>query len=223
MTLLEDPRGGAARVSRKRDDAPLVGDDDDASPRDGASDFESRVRRAPADALQEGDDVWNAVLTAFEAHCLQGGDAAKNGDETEVAAFDADAAANSAFPGAAPEETSPSLRLSKRETFFRLCRRRTRTTAASRSGRSGRSMKSHPPSPRRGSASAARRIATASRRRPTRRTRRRRCRHRFSRFRVPSPPPTRSTPNPFFSTPNPSTPNPSTPNPSTPQNVRRRI
>ena len=119
VTLLEDPRGGAARVSRKRDDAPLVGDDDDASPRDGASDFESRVRRAPADALQEGDDVWNAVLTAFEAHCLQGGDAAKNGDETEVAAFDADAAANSAFPGAAPEETSPSLRQSESaETFL---------------------------------------------------------------------------------------------------------
>jgi hypothetical protein len=123
VTLLEDPRvGPAARVSRKRDDALVGDDDDDASPRDGESrDFESAGRGARTDALQEGDDVWNAVLTAFEAHCLRGGDKAMAGEETnDVAAFDADAVATErhTFLGAAPEETSP-FRLSERaETFL---------------------------------------------------------------------------------------------------------
>ena len=108
VTVLEDPRGGATRVSRKRDDAPL-GDDDDASlcrsknlfssdafgaPRGGArgnGDIRDETL-VPSDDLPD-DDVWNAVLTAFEAHCLRGGDAA--GDEALAAA-------------AAADETSPA-------------------------------------------------------------------------------------------------------------------
>ena len=89
VTVLDDPRGGATRVSRKRDDTPLA-DDDDASlchrlfssdgsafPRD---DDDDRVHRdGPSGDLPHGDDVWNAVLTAFEAHCLRGGDTAGDG------------------------------------------------------------------------------------------------------------------------------------------------
>lgn len=101
VTLREDSRGGATHaLSRKREDARL-GDDDDASRGDPprasrvstgacfADSFPEWTERSDDGALSlsrgsdllPNDDAWNAVLTAFEAHCLRGEDGADRGDE----------------------------------------------------------------------------------------------------------------------------------------------
>ena len=101
VTLLEDSRGGATHaLSRKREPHSRLGDDDDASrgdpprafadsfPRDcfvvdARSDDVSALSLSQGSDLLPNDDAWNAVLTAFEAHCLRGGDGAEGpGDET---------------------------------------------------------------------------------------------------------------------------------------------
>ena len=101
VTLREDSRGGATHaLSRKREDARL-GDDDDVSRGDPprasrvstgacfADSFPEWTERSDDGALSlsrgsdllPNDDAWNAVLTAFEAHCLRGEDGADRGDE----------------------------------------------------------------------------------------------------------------------------------------------
>ena len=109
VTLLEDSRGGATHaLSRKREDARL-GDDDDASrgdpracfadsnPRDcfvvdtvdARSDDVSALSLSQGSDLLPNDDAWNAVLTAFEAHCLRGGDGAEGPGDEETPRADA--------------------------------------------------------------------------------------------------------------------------------------
>lgn len=107
VTLLEDSRGGATHaLSRKREDARL-GDDDarisrgdpprafaDSFPRDcfvvdARSDDVSALSLSQGSDLLPNDDAWNAVLTAFEAHCLRGGDGAEGPGDEETPRADA--------------------------------------------------------------------------------------------------------------------------------------
>ena len=110
VTLLEDSRGGATHaLSRKREPHSRLGDDDDASrgdpracfadsnPRDcfvvdtvdARSDDVSALSLSQGSDLLPNDDAWNAVLTAFEAHCLRGGDGAEGPGDEETPRADA--------------------------------------------------------------------------------------------------------------------------------------
>ena len=147
VTLREDSRGGATHaLSRKREDARL-GDDDDVSRGDPprasrvstgacfADSFPEWTERSDDGALSlsrgsdllPNDDAWNAVLTAFEAHCLRGEDGADRGDEAlrrNAARFESEESRATASRSLAPTRRRASaLRVRARTVFPSFLRR----------------------------------------------------------------------------------------------------